>query len=152
MYRSAPRLAIKSVITILFSGALSIFLPSCQPGSKDAKGFRDFQAFYEKFHQDSVFQLNHINFPLEGIPDNAGNYEGDLNSFRWEKESWQVHRPIDFEKSGYKQELNTFSDNMVVERIVHESGDYAMMRRFARLGDEWYLIYYAGLNSLNKAQ
>jgi hypothetical protein len=36
----------------------------------------------------------------------------------------------------------------MVERIVHQSGEYGMMRRFARLGGQWYLIYYAGLNSI----
>ena len=28
----------------------------------------DFVAFYEKFHQDSAYQMAHIIFPLEGYP------------------------------------------------------------------------------------
>ena len=34
----------------------------------------DFVAFYERFLQDSLYQMEHINFPLEGIPDNISNY------------------------------------------------------------------------------
>ena len=35
---------------------------------------------------------------------------------------------------------------MVVEYIVHKNGKFGMERRFAKFGDEWNLIYYAGLN------
>jgi hypothetical protein len=107
----------------------------------------DFAAFYERFHRDSLYQIEHINFPLEGLPGNAA--EADA-SFRWERESWRMHKPIDPEESGFHSEFSRLGD-IVIERIVHESGEYGMMRRFARLNDgEWYLIYYVGLNPLSR--
>lgn len=109
-----------------------------------------FEDFYVRFLQDSAYQLQHVLFPLEGIPDNALGSGADLQNFRWEKSNWEIHKPIDFKTSDYTQELRTFGDELVIERITHESGDYGMLRRFARIDKEWMLIYYAGLNPIQK--
>lgn len=106
----------------------------------------DFEEFYQRFLNDEDFQLNHINFPLEGLPANATSEDID-NGFRWEKRNWRMHRPM-AEDTGFDSDFNFLSDNLVVEEIIHEHDGYGMLRRFARLGDEWYLIYYAALNPL----
>jgi len=62
--------------------------------------------------------------------------------------SWQIHRPFDPAATGFETEFIDIGRDVMVERIVHQSGEYGMMRRFARLGGQWYLIYYAGLNSI----
>ncbi|MFM8449366.1 MAG: hypothetical protein ACKOAY_04610 [Haliscomenobacter sp.] len=109
-----------------------------------------FEIFYERFHRDSAFQMQHILFPLEGLPDNAYSAGKNLDAFRWEQKDWVIHQPIDFKTSGFKRELQAFNKDLIVERIVHESGDYAMLRRFARINGQWTLIYYAGLNPIQQ--
>lgn len=110
---------------------------------------KDFIAFYERFLQDSLFQMEHINFPLEGIPDNALKDSQLRENFRWQKEHWIMHRPIQKDGTGFS---STFSQlgPIIIEEILHESGQYGMLRRFANSGEEWRLIYYAGLNPLKQ--
>jgi hypothetical protein len=105
----------------------------------------DFMAFYDRFHQDSLFQLAHISFPLEGIPrvDSLGNYPAD---FRWQQENWIMHHPIINNDGEFVQEFVPISENIIVENIRDAQGFFSMQRRFAKLGEEWRLIYYAAMN------
>ncbi len=121
-----------------------LIFSACRPRVRT--DFSDFALFYKKFHQDSVFQMAHIQFPMEGIPDNADSATIASKAFRWEVDNWKINKTIDFEKSGFLQQLHPIGDGLVIEQITHESGKYAMLRRFAKLDDQWYLIYYAGLN------
>ena len=44
------------------------------PGAKSNEiipDINDFDSFYRSFHQDSLFQMSHIRFPLEGRPDQS---------------------------------------------------------------------------------
>ena len=83
---------IKSKIIYLFP-LLMLLVFACRPRKAD---YSEFNQFYAKFMQDSLFQVQHINFPLEGIPDNASSYSDDLSAFRWTADNWRMHRPIDF--------------------------------------------------------
>lgn len=137
---------------IILFAALLLGMGACREKNSNGEPGEEFAQFYTRFHQDSAFQLAHINFPLKGMPDNALSKGIDPETFFWKREEWQIHLPIDFETSGFKRELASVGDGIVVERILHQSGDYAMLRRFAKLGDEWYLIYYAGLNPISKEE
>lgn len=137
---------------ILLLAVLSITACEKSPLRNRNHQKEDFGQFYTRFHQDSVFQLERIVFPLEGMPDNAFGQGIDPRKFRWEKETWKTHRPIDFSEGTFKQELASFGEDLIIERIVHQSGDYAMLRRFSRMNGNWTLIYYAGLNPVAKAE
>jgi len=127
-----------------------VVFPACQ--SKKATpgkaGKTDFDAFYERFHADSLYQMAHINFPLPGMPDHADSLT-NVADFRWQKEDWIMHRPIDLsEKSGFKREFSVVGEDLINETVYHTSGRFAMERRFAKIGNEWYLIYYAGMHAV----
>jgi hypothetical protein len=94
----------------------------------------DFLPFYQTFHADSIFQLSHIVFPLEGKRvDEAG-----LTA--WNKEQWVLHKP--FSAMGtFTRQLSAFN-GIVIEKIIDNSGQYDMERRWSKLSDEWYLIFY----------
>lgn len=109
------------------------------------EGFAD---FYQRFHTDSLFQMEHIVFPLEGLPDHADSTTIANNDFRWHPEDWTMQRAFDFEMSEYKRDLIPINEWVVQERIVRREGGFGMVRRFARVGGEWNLIYYAGMNRL----
>ncbi len=106
-----------------------------------------FRKFYENFHRDSVFQLNHIRFPLEGIPEREMEAL-ELNDFFWKKEDWTLHRPFNPMDGSFVRDFQPLGEGMVVETIRHTEANYAMQRRFFRDGNEWYLIYYAAMNKL----
>ena len=109
-----------------------------------------FSAFYQQFHHDSAFQMNHIIFPLEGIPNNADQETIQADTFRWQKETWSLMRPVDYQMSEYQRDFIPLTDELVMERIIHKGGQFGMVRRFAIISDEWHLIYYAGVNRLAK--
>jgi len=116
--------------------------------SESQQELRKFDAFYQRFMSDSLFQMEHIIFPLEGLPDNADSATISSNTFRWERDNWVMHRRFDPQNSGFILEFIPFGDNLMVEKIVHRTGEYGMIRRFAKLDNEWNLIYYAGLNRM----
>ncbi|GIV31628.1 MAG: hypothetical protein KatS3mg029_0979 [Saprospiraceae bacterium] len=110
----------------------------------------DFKAFYQRFHSDSLYQMEHIVFPLEGLPDKADGATIAADTFRWTPENWRFQRAVDFEVSDFTRHIIPINDVMVREYIVHKTGEFGMERRFAKMGNEWYLIYYAGLNRFAK--
>ena len=109
-----------------------------------------FSAFYQQFHLDSAFQMDHIIFPLEGIPDNADLETIESGTYRWQKENWSLMRPVDYQMSEYRRDFIPLTKDMVMERVTHKSGEFGMIRRFAVISGEWHLIYYAGVNRLAK--
>ena len=110
----------------------------------------DFFNFYQSFHMDSAYQMDHIIFPLQGLPADADSLTIAHNNFTWEQETWRLHYPIDFETSDFTRQITPLSDDIVVELIVHRSGQAGMMRRFAKMGDDWYLIYFADMNRIKQ--
>lgn len=145
---------------LAFALGLTLVFAACKrndgPGEGQANNasgdFSDFEAFYNRFMTDSIYQMEHIIFPLEGIPDHADSTKIRGTSFRWTKEGWVMHRKFDPANSGYKVEFIPFGNDLMVENITHHSGQYGMMRRFAKLNNEWQLIYYVGMNAIQKKQ
>lgn len=116
------------------------------PTQNSPQGFR---TFYEKFHADSVFQLSHIRFPLEGIPP-VEDATVDTDNFKWQQEDWVLHRPFNSMEGSFVRNFQPVGNDLVIEQIRHASANYGMQRRFAREGDSWVLIYYAAMNELAK--
>lgn len=108
-------------------------------------GFAD---FYQQFHSDSLYQVAHIVWPLEGLPNNADSATVAAKTFHWTPEEWKMQHQFDFQVSEYKREIVPLTETIVMERILHQSGQFGMIRRFAIVGGEWHLIYYAGVNRL----
>ena len=107
----------------------------------------DFMQFYRTFHSDSLFQINHISFPLEGLPSYADPEELKGQNYYWSKQDWVFQKSIDFEFSDFERVLVPLNEIMVKETILHRKRALAMERKFAKFGKEWTLIYYAGLNT-----
>lgn len=130
---------------------LMTLLASCQEEKEpiqviETENDQDFDAFYAKFHSDSLYQLDHIQFPLQGISSRPEEHDP---SFRWLKEDWRIHRRFDEGSSNFRSEFTSIGDDLIVERIIHKNNSYGMERRFSRLeGQEWSLIYYASLHPI----
>lgn len=143
---------IRFLYSFLFLSIL--LLNSCKKGPDQNLGldenYADFQDFYVKFHQDSTFQMQHITFPLQGIPDNVANAPDYQEGFTFQTSNWVMNKPINLEESRFKRSLRTIGAQLIVEQLVHESGSYGMERRFAKIDGEWMLIYYQGINPINR--
>ena len=102
----------------------------------------DFIEFYERFHSDSVYQIEHITFPLEGFYRNFEEEEDIIYSIIWTEDNWILHRRFDPSDKFFKQEFQMLGNSAVTETISALDGLFRMERRFARLSDGWNLIYY----------
>jgi hypothetical protein len=121
----------------------------CRHGQHKGQGdFQDFVAFYERFHEDSLFQMRHIIFPLQGLPPEVDSATLAEQHFRWERDNWVMHRPLPVEGGEFTREFVPYTDDLIVERIVHHSGALGMLRRWARIDGQWTLIYFADMNRL----
>ena len=122
--------------------------PSTSPEDMPA----GFAAFFKKFHEDSLYQMAHIVFPLEGIPASADSTDLAENNFRWQPEGWVMHRPFNDMDEQFERKFVPLGNDLVIEQIKGVQGQYGMQRRFAREAEGWRLIYYAGMNKLLVAE
>ncbi len=128
---------------------LSVGCQNQETQSKEAQltPFEDFLKFYDRFHQDSLYQMAHIRFPLEGLPSNADSATLAGGQFRWNRTDWELMREFDPE-SEFERSFTPLTETLIVEQMTHSTGRYGLQRRWAKQGEDWYLIYYAGLNVL----
>ncbi len=113
-----------------------LFLTQCT--FSDKKSQSDFSGFYERFHSDPNFQMEHIVFPLMGMkPDSSGRPA----QYVWQKNEWITHKKID-ESLGYSQRLEVV-DEVIQETLSHKESAIKMIRRFAWTDEGWQLIFYA---------
>jgi len=111
----------------------------------------DFVAFYAKFHKDSAYQMEHITFPLEGLPSSSTvNDSVPTKRFFYQRADWKKHNPFTDPSHQYEQWFEVINDRVIEHWIQVKGNNMFIHRRFAKLDGEWYLIYYAGLRPLQK--
>jgi hypothetical protein len=101
----------------------------------------DFLAFYDRFSSDSTFQLESIVFPLEGRPALLDSMDSIPNNFKWQKDEWLLHKQFNDGNGTFSRSFTVFNE-IVSEDISEASGQFTMIRRFAKTSDGWKLIYY----------
>lgn len=133
---------------------LAVLMLGCQdkPVPADSSLPVDFQVFYELFHRDSGYQMEHIVFPLEGLPDYAEPSDLSDGKYFWQEEEWEIHRQRPDGDEEFQLEWLRPADGVIVERLRHKQRPMMTERRFAKIGGEWLLIYYAGLNTYRQAE
>lgn len=110
----------------------------------------DFLVFYTQFHSDSSYQMAHIDFPLEGLPEYADSTILAEGNFKWQKDNWEMHKNLDARKEDFAKNLRVISDGLIFEYIP-TGGEKKLWieRRFMKTNGEWRMIYYSGLNYRN---
>lgn len=130
-------------IFIIISVLLSLL--SCKPDSQKEQAVQslpaDFELFFEKFHTDSLFQLAHIVFPLEGIKKINGGPGDVLVPIHWNPDEWIMHRPFNDYNRMFTRSYRIIGP-VIVEYITDNNQFFSMERRFAKIDGEWHLIYY----------
>jgi hypothetical protein len=135
---------------LLAFSIMLLCLPACRQNGpiKQTDGTipADFEAFYKKFHSDSVYQMAHIRFPLAGVPSNVDTSTPIPPNFHWEAAEWRMHRPLEDKDPSFERSLSMVIPDFVEEKIHQKQTPYSMLRRFHKDGNEWFLIYYVDMN------
>ena len=121
-----------------------------EPDSKQMEGDTsmnslpaDFLEFYDRFHKDSAFQMQHITFPLDGAiraPESNGD---SLIPYRWRMNKWQLHHEYDNYNNIFTRKFIIYNQDLIIEQITGVNDLFKMERRFGKLSDGWNLIYYS---------
>ena len=73
-----------------------------------------FMGFLDRFSSDSLFQIEHITFPLSGLPAYADSATIAEGNFKYYPEDWVMHRS--FKDDGtFIREFQVAGDAMVIE-------------------------------------
>jgi len=112
----------------------------------------DFNEFYEKFHTDSLYQMAHISWPLQGQTTvQADSSRQERQAIYWEKADWRMHRPVNFNSGEFQRKLQVLGDELVVEHISYAAANFGLERRFVRSSQgDWELIYYSDMQETGK--
>ena len=97
---------------------------------------QDFLSFYDRFHSDIDYQLEHIIFPLQQQSD----------STLWQKDSWLMHKPFSTQDGEFTRTYSHLN-GIVVENIQDQKGLFRVERRFNKSVDGYDLIYYKVINA-----
>jgi len=99
-----------------------------------------FMNFYERFHNDEEFQMEHIVFPLAGHEQDGVTLE--KVAMQWLKEDWVLHRPFNSYGGTFTRDYTNLH-GIVIEKIEDTGKTFSMERRFSFIQGNWQLIYYS---------
>ncbi len=107
---------------------------------------KDFVDFYKKFHEDSLFQIERIQWPLPGKEIERGA-DGALrlaDGLGWQKENWVFQRLPTLNTGEFARDFEPLGPDLMIEKIT-TTGDvkYLILRRWAKMSGEWRLIFYS---------
>ena len=109
--------------------------------------------FFDRFHADSAYQIEHVLFPLEGLP-NAKSESDTIPTerFFWQKEGWKKHNRFTDPSHQFEHWFEVINDRVIEHWVKMKGSNMFIHRRFAKLDDGWYLIYYAGMRPVRRNQ
>ena len=113
----------------------------------------DFVTFFERFHTDSAFQLEHIIFPLEGLPGSIEETDTIATQrYFWQRQDWVKHNPFTDPAHQFEHWYEVLDTRLIEHWVQLKGTKMVIQRRFAKLDDGWYLIYYAGMRPAEKSE
>ena len=108
------------------------------PNNNSPESFDD---FYLRFHQDSLFQIKRVVFPLKGFQsDNTTDESADFETPNPDIEHWVMMRLPDLDPDMLMETKKT--DTMVTERIYIDGAGFETGSTFKLINGLWYLDYF----------
>ncbi len=103
-----------------------------------------FSTFYYQFATDSEYQMEHILFPLPGMPEmeDTVNYPG---GFSWKRDNWVLHTSYNTGDTSFVRSFQILDSTLIIETIYHRISNLRLTRRFSKEKKGWQLIYYSPL-------
>jgi len=146
-----PNKEYMSTITKLFSLSLvfiltTAILTNCHSTRESSKSYtlknksgEDFDKFYERFHEDSVFQVSRVKFPLDGM-----SIEGS-EIIQWTRDNLPLLKTkiYDVDTTRYKVTFKK-TEKMFTQKVWIEYSEFSSEYRFELIGKKWYLVYVFG--------
>jgi len=103
----------------------------------------DFYVFYDKYHTDSIFQLNRTLFPLKGLSKSLDTTKV-AEEILWQQDQWILHKPFDNQNGTFERTFTNIG-GIITETISANGGLFTLVKRYAKLRGDWHLIYYQEL-------
>lgn len=100
---------------------------------------KSFLDFYDLFHKDPEFQLDHVLFPLESKVYESKDEYYDQS---WDRENWKTHQAPDKNQEGFERKYTMLDDYFISEILTLKAGGFGIERRFAFMDTTWYLVLY----------
>lgn len=107
----------------------------------DKNGREDFGAFHVKFYEDSLFQLQRIEFPMMGVSPSGEE------QFIWTTENWKILKPITVDGQEIDRQILDM-DNVMQERILVQS-KFMIQLMYALVDNKWHLTSYSGIRDIS---
>jgi len=137
-----------STITKLFSLSLvfiltTAILTNCHSTRESSKSYtlkknsgEDFDKFYERFHEDSVFQISRLKFPIDGM-----SIKG-FKKTQWTRDNLPLLKTkiYDVDTTQYKVTFKK-TENMFTQKVWIENSEFSSEYRFELIDKKWYLVY-----------
>lgn len=137
------KMMVKFISVILVCVLAAIIFTNCQSSQKISKennlineSVEDFDMFYDKFHEDSLFQVSRIKFPLGGL-----SVEG-VNKTPWTRENLPllVTKIYDIDTTKYKATYSK-TNKTFTQKVWIENSGFSSEYRFELIDNKWYLVY-----------
>lgn len=116
-------------------------LSSCGSSKKMITENEDFDAFYEKFHADTDFQMERIIFPLEGKSVDADG-EREWTPSNWIPMKVEIY---DVDTDKYKTSYNK-TENTFTQKFWLPGTGFSAEYRFEKRNGKWFLVYASDTN------
>ncbi|WP_165963538.1 DUF4348 domain-containing protein [Hymenobacter radiodurans] len=104
-----------------------------------------FDEFYNRFTNDSVFQIQRINFPLPGI--NTDEMDISDKVYYWQKDQWIMYKgiPSQIDTADF-QVKKIRSDSVAIDEVAQKNVSFGSKYTFKIKSGKWFLVYYEDIN------
>lgn len=115
-----------------------IFFTACGFQQSSHSDEEEFDDFYTKFHKDSLFQMERIDFPLNGTTSFL-EARGAQPTF-WYRDEWKLHNLL---SDTMDLNQNFISADSILVDVIYDNKGNGITRYFTLRDNKWYLTYYA---------
>lgn len=116
--------------------AIILGISACR-SSRTANAKEPFYPFYERFMNDSSFQLKRIKFPLPGQKFTA-NVED--STYRWNQEDWLLLSEPAVDPDYFTRDLYV-SDTLATDEITGNDSGFYFKMVYRPVKRKWHLVY-----------
>ena len=125
-----------SILIFIFLSSCSLIKNNQTHDSGNKTAIEDFDAFYDKFHSDSIFQMSRIKFPLTGF------LVDGLKQEKWNEKNWSALKTkvYDVDTTLYRTDyIKTYKS--FIEKVWIKDSGFFVEYRFKVIKRKWYLVY-----------